>query len=82
MQMCADALNMPVKVAGTAQSCALGAAMNAATAAGFYSNVPETSQNMGGNYCAIYTPDAGNNLKYEEIYQKYLILGKVMEQTK
>ena len=82
MQMCADALNMPVKIAKTAQSCALGAAMNAATAAGFFPDVASASQNMGGNYCAIYNPDADHHLKYEEIYQKYLILGKVMEQTK
>ena len=82
MQMCADAFNMPIKVAKTAQSCALGAAMNAAAAAGFYPDVPTASQNMGGNYRAIYTPDKANHLKYEEVYQRYLELGKVMEQVK
>ena len=82
MQMCADAFNMPVKTVETEQCCALGAAMNAATAAGFYPDVPTAVQNMGGDYRKIYTPNAENHRKYEEVFRKYLALGKIMEETK
>ena len=82
MQMCADAFNMPVKTVETEQCCALGAAMNAATAAGFYPDIPAAAQNMGGKYRKIYTPNADAHLKYEEVYRRYLSLGKIMEETK
>ena len=41
MQTLADVLNMPIKVASADQACALGAAMNAAVAAGVHSNLFE-----------------------------------------
>ena len=82
MQMCADALNMPLKVAKTGQSCALGAAMMAATVAGCYKDIPEASEHMGSGYLKIYEPDPERNKEYEKVYQRYRNLGKNMEQIK
>ena len=82
MQMCADTLDMPIKVAKTGQSCALGAAMMAATACGCYKDIPTASEHMGGGYLKTYTPDPEKRLLYEKIYQKYRNLGKMAEQVK
>lgn len=81
MQMCADAFNMPIKVAKTGQSCALGAAMMAAAACKCYKDVPTASEQMGSGYLKIYTPDPERNRQYEKIYRKYRELGKVMEKV-
>jgi L-ribulokinase len=80
MQVTADVLNMPVKVAAYEQACALGAAMVAAVAAGIYDKVEDAQQKMGSGFSRTYTPDAANARLYEEIYQKYLQLGRSLEQ--
>src|SRR5664279_5372423 len=47
MQIVADVLNMPIKVAASEQTCALGAAMTAAVVAGVYKDIPEAQKAMG-----------------------------------
>ena len=56
MQIMADVLNMPIKIASSDQTCALGAAMFAATTAGIYNTVPEAMQAMGAGFDAEYLP--------------------------
>lgn len=79
MQMCADAFNMPIKIARTEQSCALGAAMIAATAAGVFTSVEAAQHAMGSGYCKVYTPDAGKNKQYEALFLQYQTLGNAVE---
>ena len=75
MQMVADALNMPVKVAKTEQACALGAAMTAAAAAGAYESVFAASQAMSSKYRKVYTPDPAAVERCEKLFRQYCALG-------
>ncbi|HNW60012.1 MAG TPA: ribulokinase [bacterium] len=72
MQIMADVLNMPIKVAASEQACALGSAMAAATAAGLYPDMGGAQKAMGGGFETVYTPDTANAAKYRMIYQRYL----------
>ncbi|UCF98079.1 MAG: ribulokinase [Spirochaetaceae bacterium] len=80
MQVTADVLNMPIKVATSEQTCALGAAMFAAVAAGIYNNVAEAQEKMGSGFSRTYTPDAANAKVYDRLYEQYLQLGRTLEQ--
>ncbi len=48
MQIVADVLNMPIKVARSEQACALGSAMAAAVVAGVYPNTAEARKKWEG----------------------------------
>jgi len=79
MQVVADVLNMPIKVARSEQACALGSAMAAAVAAGVYATVAEAQQKMGGGIEMEYHPIAGNVAQYRQLYEKYRKFGKFIE---
>ena len=79
MQIVADVLNMPIKVARSEQACALGTAMAAAVAAGVYSNTAEAQKNMGGGIETEYHPIPENVEKYKALYEKYNKFGKFIE---
>ncbi len=79
MQIVADVLNMPIKVARSEQACALGSAMAAAVAAGVYSNTAEAQKKMGGGIETEYHPIPENAAKYKELYEKYMRFGKFIE---
>jgi len=79
MQTLADVMNMPFQVAATDQTCAFGAAMFAAVAAGVYPTVEAAQQAMGKGFEHEYVPNLENAKKYDEIYQKYLKLGHFLE---
>ena len=81
MQMLADILNMPVKVHKSEQTCALGAAMFAATAAGIYSQVEHAMQTMGAGFEKIYYPNQEKVDLYQRRYQKYQSLGNYLEKN-
>jgi len=81
MQMLADILNMPVKVHKSEQTCALGAAMFAATAAGIYSQVEQAMQAMGAGFDKTYYPNQEKVDLYQKRYQKYLSLGNYLEKN-
>jgi L-ribulokinase len=80
MQVTADVLNMPIKVATSEQTCALGAAMFAAVGAGIYDSTSAAQEKMGSGFSRTYTPDAANAETYDRLYEKYLKLGKSLEQ--
>jgi len=80
MQVTADVLNMPIKVATSEQTCALGAAMFAAVAAGIYDSVADAQVKMGSGFSRTYTPDPANAKVYDGLYKKYLQLGRTLEQ--
>lgn len=79
MQIVADVLNMPIKVARSEQACALGSAMAASVAAGIYVNIAEAQKKMGGGIETEYYPIPENVKKYKEIYEKYQRFGKFVE---
>jgi L-ribulokinase len=79
MQVMADVLNMPIKVAKSEQTPALGAAMLAATAAGVYKTVEDAKKAMGGGFDAEYQPIPQNVEQYKALYQKYSTFGEFIE---
>jgi L-ribulokinase len=81
MQILSDILNMPVKVHKSEQTCALGAAMFAATAAGIYSQVEQAMQAMGAGFEKTYYPNQEKVDLYQKRYQKYLSLGNYLEKN-
>ncbi len=81
MQMMADILQMPIRVHKSEQTCALGAAMFAATVAGIYTNVNEAMLAMGQGFDATYLPDTAKATFYATRYQQYLSLGNFIEQS-
>ena len=79
MQTLANVLGMPIKVAKTEQACAFGAAMFAAVAAGIYGLVEDAQHAMGLGFTHTYHPDEADHQQYQELYAKYLKLGKLSE---
>ncbi len=79
MQIVADVLNIPIKVARSEQACALGSAMAAAVVAGVYSSMAEAQQKMGGGIETEYRPIPENVEKYKVLYEKYRKFGKFIE---
>jgi L-ribulokinase len=79
MQMMADVLQMPIRIHQFEHTCALGAAMFAATAAGIYPNVEEAMAAMGGGFDKEYHPNKQNAGLYKKRYQQYTALGKFVE---
>ncbi|WP_406678415.1 hypothetical protein [Moorella sp. ACPs] len=61
------------------QTCALGAAMFGAVAAGLYPAVEAAQEKMGCGFAKTYTPDPENAARYRELYKDYLALGRVLE---
>jgi len=79
MQIVADVLDMPIKVARSEQACALGSAMAAAVVAGVYPNTSEAQKHMGGGIETEYHPIPENVEKYKALYEKYQKFGKFIE---
>jgi L-ribulokinase len=79
MQIVADVLNMPIKVASSEQACALGSAMAASVVAGYYKDMGEAREKMGSGFETEYHPIPENVTKYEELYQQYKSMGEYVE---
>lgn len=79
MQIVADVLNVPIKVPRSEQTCALGAAMFAATVAGLYPTVEEAKKTMGSGMEVEYRPQTANAAKYTALYERYRKLGEFVE---
>lgn len=80
MQMMADIMNMPIRIHRSEQTCALGAAMFAATAAGVYNKVEDAMTAMGQGFDATYDPNPANVPEYAARFKKYQTLGAFIEQ--
>ena len=80
MQMMADILQMPIRIHQFEHTCALGAAMFAATAAGIYPKVEDAMAAMGGGFDTVYSPDNTKSAFYEKRYQQYKTLAAFIEQ--
>lgn len=82
MQTMADVINMPIRVHKSEQTCALGAAMFAATAAGIYDKVEDAMQAMGQGFEHTYEPRPEMVAIYAERYLQYRKLGIFVENIK
>ncbi|WP_404341765.1 ribulokinase [Pseudoalteromonas mariniglutinosa] len=74
MQTCADVWNCPIDVLESEQSCALGAAIMAAVAAGEYDSVADAQQVMASAVCHQYLPNPERVAIYNELYTNYQTL--------
>ena len=81
MQMMADVLQMPIRIHQFEHTCALGAAMFAATVAGIYPNVQQAMSAMGGGFDVEYTPNTQLTSFYTKRYHQYLDFGQYTEQN-
>ncbi|MCB8994818.1 MAG: ribulokinase [Bacteroidales bacterium] len=81
MQIVCDVLNMPIKVARSEQTCALGSAMAASVVAGIYPDLAKAQAKMGGGFEKEYFPDTENARVYKAIYAKYFELGQFLERS-
>ena len=76
MQMLADCLGRPIHVSSDTQASAAGAAICAAVAGGVYPSIPDAVEHMAAGYEKTYLPDPARYEWYNELYQKYLCLGR------
>jgi L-ribulokinase len=81
MQMMADIMDMPLRIHSSEQTCALGAAMFAATAANLYPKVEDAMAAIGQGFDATYTPDPSRTATYAARYRQYASLGAFIEDT-
>jgi len=79
MQIVADVLNMPIKVAASEQTCALGSAMAASVVAGVYKDITAAQKAMGSGFEKEYHPDPVRAKKYDILFKKYKELGSFIE---
>ncbi|MDR0749618.1 MAG: ribulokinase [Tannerellaceae bacterium] len=79
MQLLADVLGMPIKIARVSQACAMGAAMFAAVVANIHNTVEEAQKVMGKGFLREYIPDMEKHAVYMRIYEKYRTLGQFTE---
>ena len=78
MQIYADVLGKPVKIAGSTQGPALGSAIFAAVAAGSgaggYDTVQDAAMAMGKLKDVVYLPDPESAAVYDRLYAEYQLL--------
>lgn len=79
MQMMANVMNMPIRIHRSEQTCALGAAMFAATVAGIYPKVEDAMQAMGQGFDAEYFPEEAAVAIYRKRYETYKTFGAFIE---
>ncbi len=81
MQIVADVLNMPIRIASSEQTCAMGAAMAASVVAGVYDDIPSAQKAMGNGFEKIYNPDPRKAARYNRLFLKYKELGSFVEKN-
>ncbi|MEN5433966.1 ribulokinase [Sphingobacterium faecium] len=82
MQTMADVMNMPIRIHKSEQTCAMGAAMFAATAAGIYAKVEDAMEAMGQGFEKTYEPRPEMVAIYAKRYEHYKSLGAFIVETK
>lgn len=71
MQILADVLDMPVRVANAPESGALGSAMLAAACCGLYPTVGDAVRAMAAPIDRVYRPIAAHRQAYDALYAEY-----------
>lgn len=76
MQVMADVMQMPIRIHASDQTCAAGAAMFAATAAGLYPKVELAMQAMGRGFEKTYLPNPERSEVYNRRYARFSALAQ------
>lgn len=76
MQMMSDALNVPIAVSEEEQSCARGAAIYAAVAAGLFPTISKAQEDLCEKIECGYYPNEERHRELEEKFKAYQYLGK------
>ena len=71
MQIYADIIGRPMLVSRSSQTCALGAAIAGAVAAGVYADIPSAQRAMTGLKDVVYTPNENAGAVYRRLYAIY-----------
>lgn len=79
MQTLTNVLNMPIRTVASEQTCALGAGMFAATAAGLFPKVEDAMKAMGSGFDETYLPQQEVIGIYKKKYERYLDLARHVE---
>jgi len=79
MQVLADVLAMPVKVSSSFQAMALGAAIFATVASGYYKDIRSAQEKMASSILKTYNPIKENVKIYRKLYELYERLGGSLE---
>ncbi|MDG5766362.1 ribulokinase [Balneolales bacterium ANBcel1] len=79
MQTLTNVLNMPIRIVRSEQTCALGAGMFAATAAGLFDTVEEARNAMGAGFDKTYEPQPEQVAIYKKLYNRYRSLAATVE---
>ena len=80
MQVMADVINMPIRIHKSEQTCAIGAAMFGATAAGLYNKVEDAMNAMGQGFDQEFKPEPKSASIYKRRYQRYVEVGRSIEE--
>lgn len=80
MQTLANVLDMPIKVSESLQTCALGASVFAATAAGMFESVDVARESMASGFESEYQPQPEQVEAYKAVYDRYKSFAVVMEE--
>lgn len=74
MQVLADVLQRPIRIHASEETCALGASMLAATAAGVHATLSAAMEAMGPGFEKEYSPNPRKKEIYDARYGRYLQL--------
>ena len=74
MQIYADVLNREIRVMDTTEAAALGSAIYASVAAGFFDSVTEAAERMSAPLKRIYTPNPDSVSIYNRLFKEYKAL--------
>ncbi|WP_129715810.1 ribulokinase [Pedobacter sp. SYP-B3415] len=80
MQLLADVLEMPIRIHQSEHTCAIGAAMFAAVAAGIYPDIDTAMKKMGQGFEKTYMPDSHRFPYLRRRYARYAALGNFVQQ--
>jgi L-ribulokinase len=74
MQVYADILARPIRIARSSQTCALGAAIFGAVVGGVYKDTQSAQRRMCGNPSRVYRPQKRAAATYAQLFELYRIL--------
>jgi L-ribulokinase len=72
LQIYADVTGRPIQVAASDQTCALGAAMHGAVAAGVYPDIQAAARKMVRPSVQSYQPNLAHKAVYDRLYAEYV----------